>query len=412
MDEERIQRKLTAIFSADAVGYSRLMRDDEVATINTLSEYRVLMANLIVQHKGRVIDTPGDNLLSEFWSVVDAVQSAVAIQRELKARNAKLPENRKMLFRIGINIGDVIQEDGRIYGDGVNIAARLEGLAEPGGICISRTAYDQIESKLPFGYEYLGKRTVKNINKPVYAYRVVLEAEEDPVKTHMEEEAGPDEGRAQSEEPGQQDEATEQTIDFVKNRIRDFAREIAGDEQIGKDIKEIKNRVRSFTDEMTGDSTRRDRAIRQILQNKLTRLFLGVGAILVVINVVTSFGRWWFQYPLMSFALVIYINWVRVYFLSSEKTQETREKIFKTELAELPEGGQATEKQKELVERRAKARIYFYIHLYSFLGVNVFLLLLNLLTSPFSWWFQFPLLGWGILIVLHRMGNNFLLPKE
>jgi len=121
------------------------------------------------------VDSPGDNLLAEFASEVDAVQCAVATQKELQARNAELAENRRMLFRIGVNLGDVIEEGDRIYGDGVNIAARLESLADPGGICISKTAFDQIETKLPFGYEFLGEQTVKNIAKPVGAYRVVLE---------------------------------------------------------------------------------------------------------------------------------------------------------------------------------------------------------------------------------------------
>jgi len=121
------------------------------------------------------LDSPGDNLLAEFASVVDAVQCAVAVQKEIKARNDQLPENRRMQFRIGINLGDVIQEKDRIYGDGVNIAARLEGLAEPGGICISKTAFDHIESKLPYGYDFIGDQTVKNIAKPVGAYRVLME---------------------------------------------------------------------------------------------------------------------------------------------------------------------------------------------------------------------------------------------
>jgi adenylate cyclase len=121
------------------------------------------------------LDSPGDNLLAEFVSVVDAVQCAVAVQKEIKARNDQLPENRRMQFRIGINLGDVIQEDERIYGDGVNIAARLEGLSEPGGICISKTAFDHIESKLPYGYDFIGDQTVKNIAKPVGAYRVLMD---------------------------------------------------------------------------------------------------------------------------------------------------------------------------------------------------------------------------------------------
>jgi adenylate cyclase len=133
------------------------------------------MTELIRQHRGRVVDSPGDNVLAEFTSVVDGVQCAVAVQKELQARNAELPEDRRMEFRIGINLGDVIEEEDRIYGDGVNITARLEALADPGGICVSKTAFDQIETKLPLGYEYLGEQPVKNIPKPVGAYRVLME---------------------------------------------------------------------------------------------------------------------------------------------------------------------------------------------------------------------------------------------
>ena len=122
------------------------------ATVKTLEAYKQIISDLVKQHRGRVVDSPGDNLLAEFASVVDAVQCAVATQKELQARNAELPENRKMQFRIGVNLGDVIEEEERIYGDGVNIAARLESLADPGGICVSKTAFDHIESKLPFGY--------------------------------------------------------------------------------------------------------------------------------------------------------------------------------------------------------------------------------------------------------------------
>src|SRR5512137_2139549 len=175
MNTQDFKRKLTAVFSADVAGYSRLMGEDEAATVKTLEAYKQVMFSLIRQHRGRVIDSPGDNLLAEFASVVDAVQCAVAVQKEIQARNNELPENRKMLFRIGVNLGDVIEEESRIYGDGVNIAARLESLANPGGICISKTAFDQIETKLPFGYSYLGEQTVKNIVKPVGAYRVILD---------------------------------------------------------------------------------------------------------------------------------------------------------------------------------------------------------------------------------------------
>ena len=175
MGAEGFKRKITAIMSSDVVGYSKLMGDDEAATVQTLELYKSVMSALIEQHRGRVIDSPGDNMLSEFASVVDAVQCAVAIQKELNSRNTELPENRKMRFRIGINLGDVIQEEDRIYGDGVNIAARLEAIADPGGICVSKTAFDHIETKLPLGYEFLGEQEVKNIAKPVGAYRVLME---------------------------------------------------------------------------------------------------------------------------------------------------------------------------------------------------------------------------------------------
>jgi len=175
MEKKGFHRKLTAILSADVAGYSRLMQDDEAATVKTLEAYKQIISDLVMQHRGRVVDSPGDNLLAEFASVVDAVQCAVATQKELQARNAELPENRRMQFRIGVNLGDVIEEGERIYGDGVNIAARLESLADPGGICVSKTAFDQIETKLPFGYSYLGEQTVKNITKPVGAYRVLME---------------------------------------------------------------------------------------------------------------------------------------------------------------------------------------------------------------------------------------------
>jgi adenylate cyclase len=175
MNTQEFKRKLTAVFSADVVGYSSLMGEDEAATVRTLEAYKQVMFSLIKQHRGRVIDSPGDNLLAEFASVVDAVQCGVAVQKELQARNADLPENRRMQFRIGINLGDVIEEQDRIYGDGVNIAARLESCADPGGICVSKTAFDHIETKLPLGYEYLGEKEVKNIAKPVGAYRVLME---------------------------------------------------------------------------------------------------------------------------------------------------------------------------------------------------------------------------------------------
>jgi len=178
MAQEGFKRKLTAVLSADAVGYSRLMAEDEAATVKTIATYRGIMSSIIEQHSGRVVDSPGDNVLAEFSSVVDAVQCAVEMQNEFQDRNAKLAENRRMEFRIGINLGDVIEEEDRIYGDGVNIAARLEGLAEAGGICISGTAFDQVKGKLSLGYKFIGKQTVKNIPDPIRAYKVLAAPED------------------------------------------------------------------------------------------------------------------------------------------------------------------------------------------------------------------------------------------
>jgi adenylate cyclase len=171
----RAKRKLSAILSADVEGYSRLMEDDELATVQTLETYRETLAEVISNYSGRVVDSPGDNVLAEFASVVDSVESAVEIQKKVKAKNAELPEDRRMEFRIGINLGDVIEEGDRIYGNGVNIAARIEGLADVGGICISGTAFDQVESKLGLEFDYLGEHVVKNIKKPVRVYRVNIE---------------------------------------------------------------------------------------------------------------------------------------------------------------------------------------------------------------------------------------------
>jgi adenylate cyclase len=153
------------------------MGEDELSTVRTLEVYREMIAEVIKNYRGRVVDSPGDNVLAEFASVVDAVESAVEIQQELKAKNVELPENRRMEFRIGINLGDVIEEGERIYGDGVNVAARIEGLADGGGICISRTAFDQVKNKLNLGYENLGEHAVKNIAEPVRVYRVLMEPE-------------------------------------------------------------------------------------------------------------------------------------------------------------------------------------------------------------------------------------------
>jgi adenylate cyclase len=173
MVKEGFKRKLTAILSADVAGYSRLVGEDDIATVQLLENCREMITSCTVRYGGRVIDSAGDNLLSEFKSVVDAVQCAVEIQSKLSERNAQVTDDRKMEYRIGVNLGDVIEDGGKIYGDGVNVAARLESLAEPGGICISGVVYDQVKKKLNIEYQFDGQKSLKNIEEPVRVYRVL-----------------------------------------------------------------------------------------------------------------------------------------------------------------------------------------------------------------------------------------------
>jgi adenylate cyclase len=173
MADLSIRRKLTAILSADVVGYSRLMAANEAATVQNLKSCRDIIARLVVGHGGRVVNAPGDALLAEFPSAVEAVQTAMEIQKSVEVHNIELEPDRRMQFRIGVNLGDVIEEaDGTIYGDGINIAARMEALAEGGGVCISSIVYDAVEGKLACGFDFLGEQQVKNIAKPVRIYRV------------------------------------------------------------------------------------------------------------------------------------------------------------------------------------------------------------------------------------------------
>lgn len=177
IDIDRLQRQLKAILSADVKDYGRLMTEDELWTIKSINRFRGLISSHVQRYSGRVVDSPGDNILAEFGSVVNAVECAMAIQEDLGVRNNLLPENRRMEYRIGVNLGDVVIERGRIYGDGVNIAARIENLSDPGGISISGTVYDQIENRLSLEYEFIGERLVKNIRKPVRVYRIILKKE-------------------------------------------------------------------------------------------------------------------------------------------------------------------------------------------------------------------------------------------
>ena len=170
--EAALQRRLAAILSADVAGYSRLMGDDELATVRTLSEYRSVIGGVVAAHRGRVVDMPGDNILVEFGSAIDAVEAAIAFQKDLAARNAALPEPRRMAFRVGVNLGEIVTEGGRIYGDGVNVAARVEALAEAGGICVSGKVHEEVRRKLALEFEDLGEHELKNIAARVRVWRL------------------------------------------------------------------------------------------------------------------------------------------------------------------------------------------------------------------------------------------------
>jgi adenylate cyclase len=197
MEAPTLERKLVAILAADAVGYSRLMERDEATALACLTGHRTVIDGLIARFRGRIAGTAGDSVLAEFASVFDAVQCAVEIQQELEGADAALPEDERMPFRIGINVGDVMVKDGDIFGDGVNIAARLQAIARPGGICVSRGVRDHIRHKLPFGFEDLGEQSVKNIAQPVRVFRLRPEgpppAEPEPAPA-IAEDAAPTSG--------------------------------------------------------------------------------------------------------------------------------------------------------------------------------------------------------------------------
>ncbi len=282
MTEEGFKRKLAAILSADVVEYSRLMREDEKATIQSLTAYREVMTKLIKQHHGRVVDTVGDNLLAEFASAVDAVQGAVAVQKEIKASNAQLPENRKMIFRVGINLGDLVVEGDRIYGDGVNIAARLEALADPGGICISKTIHEQIEDKLPLGYEYLGEKTVKNIVKPIRAYRVLFDPEKETPSLY---------------------EAARSRYRKLHDKIKVLTKERqANPEEIDKP---------SEGEQLEKRPLHKNKDSNRLQKHLLT--YVGVIGFLFILNMLTWHGIVWFQWPALIWGLMQWIVWIKGY---------------------------------------------------------------------------------------------------
>ena len=171
-DAASLNRRLAAILAADIAGYSRLMGEDEAATVRALKGHQAAVLPLVGQHGGRVIDTAGDGILAEFPSVIGATECAVEIQSAMARRNQDVPEHRQMRFRIGINLGDVIHDETRIYGDGINVAARLEGIAEAGGVLVSQAVHDQVRDRLPLEFDDLGEHELKNIARPVRVYRL------------------------------------------------------------------------------------------------------------------------------------------------------------------------------------------------------------------------------------------------
>src|SRR5262249_50663334 len=173
-----MKRKIAAIFAADIAGYSRLVAEDEEETLRRLASYRLVIDDFIAKGSGRIFNTPGAAVLAEFPSAVEAVRCAIDIQESLRTRNMAYPPSRQMAFRIGITIGDVVERDGDLLGDGVNIAARLEGLAQPGGVCVSRTVYEQVANKLSVEFVDIGEQSVKNIPTPIHAYAVALGGED------------------------------------------------------------------------------------------------------------------------------------------------------------------------------------------------------------------------------------------
>jgi len=411
MNDKNVQRKLAAIFHSDVAGYSKLMADDEVATIDTISEYRDVMSQLIHQYRGRVVDTSADNVLAEFSSVVDAIQSAVSIQKELKVRNSRLPEHRWMQFRIGINIGEVIQEGDRIYGDGVNIAARLESLAPPGGICISRIAYDQIESKLPLGYKYIGEQSLKNITKPLHAYLVVLN-DTNSKEIGREKDPRDSETRRHQSRHDSKEDHFEESFYKVKGHIGDFFKDIKEDENIGETFREVSDRFHHFRDGFSGGPVDRKKTFHNMMMDNHLRFFLGIALLFFLINAITSFGQWWFLYPVVSIGLGVYLHWLKVSFFSPEKADKLRQRLIQKELSKIDQNTADNADTKVMIEKKANDRIKFYNHMFVYIGVNIFLILINLISSPFRWWFPFPLIAWGFGLFMHWMKINARLPSS
>jgi adenylate cyclase len=276
MTDDKVKRRLTTVLCADVHGYSRLMEADEAGTLGTLRRYRTAIAGLVARHDGRIVNTWGDAVIAEFASVVEAVQCAVEIQREISSQDPDPPQADRMRFRIGINLGDVMVEGSDIYGDGVNIAARLQELAEPGGIVVSSTVYDQVYNKLSVGFDCLGQQPMKNV-APVTSYRVTMGGRA----------ARP--GRAQASE----------------------SRPETGARQVG-DRQEPATALSSVSDWLAS-------------QPRSSAVLLTIAAFLILINVFTGLNRIWFHWPVAALLFIVILRTVGRRESGSDRRKERRE---------------------------------------------------------------------------------------
>ncbi len=302
------RRKLTTIFSADVQGYSRLMEADEEGTLATLKDYRDAMARLIDAHGGRVVNTWGDGLIAEFPSVVEAVRAAVDVQSELAQRNEGRPNEARMMFRIGINLGDVIAEGDDIYGDGVNIAARLQTSAAPGGIVISNTVYDQVRNKVAVGFKFLGELSVKNIEEGVPSYAVRI-GDQDAAAPPVEHEFGRNPGPATAETPLSEPAAAAPLLRRVDRKVALLSIVVAGLVVINLLTFEgefwaawpllVYGVIRGLTWAKTN---------KRFDPGMATLGVIGLG--MVAINLLSWSGVFWAVWPLLGLAIAAAIRWV------------------------------------------------------------------------------------------------------
>jgi adenylate cyclase len=284
MSDDKVKRRLTTVLCADVHGYSRLMGADEAATLGTLRRYRTAIAGLVQRHDGRIVNTWGDAVIAEFASVVEAVQCAVEIQQEISNQDSDLPHADRMRFRIGINLGDVMVDGSDIYGDGVNIAARLQELAEPGGVVVSAPVYDQVHNKLSLGFDCLGQQQMKNV-APVTSYRVTMG------------------GRAAGRQSFTVDESPHPQAGAV-------AASEAGAPRI-RDRYEPSTRMNSISDRLAN--------LPRPIAATLT-----VSGFLILINVFTGLHRIWFHWPVAALLFIGIMRTVLRRGPASDRNEERR----------------------------------------------------------------------------------------